>query len=85
MCKPYPKEPPEQHAADLRARIMNPAYEIPEMLSMKTCAEKLNVSYFFIRNLCLTGKIVFVKSGNRYLVNFGKLCEYLNTEGQVNR
>ena len=40
MCKPYPKEPPEQHAADLRARIMNPAYEIPEMLSMKTCAEK---------------------------------------------
>lgn len=30
------------------------------------------------------GKIVFVKAGNRYLINVGKLTEYLNMGDVIN-
>lgn len=57
---------------------------IPEMLKIAVASERTGVSYECIRNLCLEGKIVYIKSGTRYLINFGKFCEYLNTgEGKA--
>lgn len=52
---------------------------IPEMCTIKETAQKTGLAYNFIRNLCLQNKIMYVKAGNKYLVNLNKLIEYLNT------
>lgn len=52
--------------------------QIPEMLTIKEAAGRTGLSYDFIRKLCLQGKIVFVRTGSKYLVNMGKLVDYLN-------
>lgn len=56
-------------------------YMIPEMLTIRETSKRTGVSYDAIRKLCLQGKIVHIKAGTKYLVNFGKFCEYLN-EGE---
>lgn len=52
---------------------------VPEMCTIKATAEKTGLAYNYIRNLCLQNKIVYVRAGNKYLVNVNKLIEYLNT------
>ena len=60
-------------------------FEIPEMLPIKEVVQRIPaLSYEHIRQLCLTNKIVHIRSGAKYLVNFGKLCEYLNNGGVNN-
>ena len=51
---------------------------IPEMLPIKEVASRTGLSYNYIRKLCIENKIVHVKAGVKYLVNFGRFCEYLN-------
>lgn len=51
---------------------------IPKMLTIKECSEQTGVSYDAIRKLCLNGKIVHIRAGNKYLINFGKFVEFLN-------
>lgn len=53
--------------------------EIPQMLTIKETSNKTGLSYDYIRKLCLQGKIVYVKAGTKYLINFGRFVEYLNT------
>ena len=52
--------------------------EIPEMISIRQAAARTGLSYDYIRKLCLQQKIVYVKAGTKYLVNFGKLIAFLN-------
>ena len=52
---------------------------IPTMLTIKELAERTNLSYTFIRKLCKEKKIVHIKSGTKYLINYEKFIEYLNT------
>ena len=52
---------------------------IPQMCTIKQTAEKTGLAYNYIRNLCLQNKIVYVRAGNKYLINIDKLIEYLNT------
>ena len=52
--------------------------EIPEMVSIRQAAARTGLSYDYIRKLCLQQKIVYVKAGTKYLVNFGKLIIFLN-------
>ena len=52
----------------------------PTMLTIKQTAEATNLSYDFIRKLCLQKKIVFIKTGNKYLINLEKFVNYLNGE-----
>ncbi len=52
---------------------------IPKMRTIKETAKETGLAYNYIRNLCLQNKIVYVKAGNKYLVNVDKLIEYLNT------
>lgn len=57
---------------------------VPEMLPIKEVIKRIPyLSYDHVRQLCLTGKIVHIRSGAKYLVNFGKLCEYLNNGGRT--
>ena len=52
---------------------------IPEMITLKDASNRTGISYDWLRKLCLKGKIVHIRAGSKYLVNFGKLIEYLNT------
>ena len=51
---------------------------VPTMLSIKETAERTNLSETYIRNLVWDNKIVYVKTGRKYLVNLERLVDYLN-------
>ena len=52
---------------------------IPEMIPLKAASERTGLSYDFLRKSCLAGKIVHIRAGNKFLVNFDRLVEWLNT------
>ncbi len=52
---------------------------VPRMATIKVAAKTFSLSEFYVRNLVRSGEIVASKTGNKYLVNLGKLAEYLNT------
>ena len=52
------------------------------MLTITETAEAFNLPVHFIRRLCLTNQIVFVKSGKKFLVNKEKFVSYLNNPQQ---
>lgn len=52
---------------------------IPQMMTIRECSEKTGVSYDYIRKLCMNRKIIHIRAGTKYLINFGKFIEYLNT------
>lgn len=54
---------------------------IPEMTTIEQTREKIpGLSYDYLRKLCLQHKIVHVRAGSKYLINFGRLVEYLNSQ-----
>ena len=75
-------ETPKKHSGEIRQALEDRAKLVPEMIPLKEASFRTGLSYDFLRKLCLTGKIVHIRAGSKYLVNFGKLCEYLNTEGK---
>lgn len=52
---------------------------LPVMMPVRESAKRTGLSYAYLLHLCKTGKVVCVKSGNKYLVNVQKLAEFLNT------
>lgn len=54
----------------------------PQMLTIKETAAKTGLSYDFIRKLCLQRKIVFIRTGAKYLVNYDRFIDFLN-EGEM--
>jgi len=50
----------------------------PTMLTIKETAQRLGLAKHYVRQLCLQGKIIYCKAGNKYLINIDKLIEYLN-------
>ena len=52
---------------------------IPTMLTINQTAERSGLAMHYIRQLCLQGKITYCLAGNKYLINFEKFVEYLNT------
>ena len=62
--------------------IANKIDLIPEMVPLKEASSRTGISYDWLRKLCLQGKIVHIRAGSKYLVNFGKLIDYLNTGDQ---
>lgn len=52
---------------------------IPHMETIKRTAKLFGLAEHFVRQLVLSGEIVAVKAGCKYLVNCDKLTEYLNT------
>ena len=51
---------------------------IPVMLPIKEVANRTGLSYDHIRKLCLSGKVVYIKAGSKYLVNWSRFIDYLN-------
>ena len=52
---------------------------LPRMKSLKEMVELTGFSYHFLRNLCLQNKIVHVKTGKKYLINYDRFIDYLNS------
>jgi excisionase family DNA binding protein len=50
----------------------------PEMVPIHEASSRTGLSYYFIRQLCLQDEIVYVKAGNKYLINFDRFIDYLN-------
>lgn len=50
----------------------------PEMLPIHKVASRTGLSYYFIRQLCLQDEIVYVRAGNKYLINYDRFIDYLN-------
>lgn len=46
------------------------------MKSLKEASEEIGLSYHCIRNLCLQGKVKFIRSGTKYYVNMPSLIAY---------
>ena len=53
-------------------------HQIPTMLTLKEASQQTGLSYDYLRKLCLSGQIVFVRAGNKFLVNLEKLIVFLN-------
>lgn len=51
----------------------------PRMETITETARLLGLPEYFLRCLARSGKIVAVKAGRKYLINVGKLVEYLDT------
>lgn len=55
---------------------------LPAMKSIKEMVELTGLSYMHLRNLCLDNKIVHIRAGKKYLINYDRFCDYLNGIGQ---
>lgn len=56
-------------------------YTIPEMITLREASKRTGLSYDYLRKGCLEGRFIHVRAGQKFLINFGKLCDVLNGEG----
>jgi len=50
----------------------------PRMRTIAETARETGLAQNFVRRLCLSGQIVFVRAGAKYLVNLDRFIEFLN-------
>ena len=55
---------------------------VPRMLTIQQAADETGLSYGCIRKWCPEKRIVFVRSGKKYLINMDRLGDYLNGESE---
>lgn len=48
------------------------------MITLKEAADRTGLSYKYLREGCLEGRLVHIRSGNKFFVNYEKLQEYLD-------
>lgn len=56
------------------------ATEIPRLATLKEAAGLTGLSYGFLRQKALSGEIVAVRAGRKFLINIDRLVDYLNGE-----
>lgn len=52
--------------------------DLPTMKPIKEMVKLTGLSYTYLRNLCLNNEIVYIRAGNRYLINYERFIDYLN-------
>jgi len=55
---------------------------IPTIVPLKEASKKTGLSYFALRNYCIEGKSFCFRTGNKWLINLNKLCDFLNGENK---
>lgn len=50
---------------------------LPHYITIQLAADQTGLSYYYIRQLVLDGKVQHIKSGIKYLINESALCDYL--------
>lgn len=53
--------------------------KIPQMETIKKTAQLFGLPEYFVRQKAISGEIVAVKAGCKYLINVDRFAEYLNT------
>lgn len=56
--------------------------KLPVMKSIKDMMELTGLPYTFLRSLCIQNKIVYIKTGKKYLINYDRFIDYLNSGEQ---
>lgn len=56
-------------------------YKELEMIPLRETSRRTGFSYDALRKMCLRGEIAHVRCGNKFLINYGALCEYLAKAG----
>ncbi|MEY8318796.1 helix-turn-helix domain-containing protein [Oscillospiraceae bacterium 50-58] len=51
---------------------------LPRMKTIKEMMALTGLSYTMLRNLCLENKIVHIRAGKKYLINYDRFADYLN-------
>ena len=54
------------------------SFSAPRMLTIREAAKEAHLAENYVRFLCRSDEIVYVRAGNKYLVNYEKLLDYLN-------
>lgn len=54
----------------------------PRMMTIREASSRTNLAENYLRHLCRTGTIVCVRNGNRFLINYEKLLNFLNGENK---
>ena len=54
--------------------------DIPRLATLKEAAGLTGLSYGFLRQKALSGEIVAVRAGRKFLINIDRLVDYLNGE-----
>lgn len=54
-------------------------FTVPRMETIKKTAEIFGLPVHFVRQKVLSGEIVAVRAGKRFLVNLDRFAEYLNS------
>ena len=55
----------------------------PMMLTINAIAAETGLAASFIRRLCWDNRIVYVRAGSKYLINYDRFIEYLNAGDAV--
>ena len=50
--------------------------------TVKQAAENTAITRYFVRQLCIENKIVHIKAGQKYLINYDKFVDFLNNGGE---
>lgn len=53
--------------------------QIVQMVTLKEASGRTGISYDRLRKMCINHQIVHIKAGCKFLINWDKLVEYLNT------
>lgn len=53
--------------------------KLPVMKPIKEMSELTGLSYTLLRSLCIQNKIIFIKTGKKYLINYDKFIDFLNS------
>ena len=61
---------------------MSTGYIMPEMISPRETSRRTKIPYEALLQMCHDNKIVHIRSGKNFLINYTWLCEYLNTAGK---
>lgn len=57
--------------------------QVVQMVTLKEASSRTGISYDRLRKMCINNQIVYIKAGSKFLLNWGKLMEYLNTGEQL--
>ena len=53
--------------------------QIVQMVTLKEASSRTGLSYSCLRKMCINRQIVHIKAGSKFLLNWEKLVDYLNT------
>ena len=56
--------------------------KVPTMKTIKEVIQETGLSYRHIVYLCHNDKIVYIKAGKKFLINYEKFIDYLNMGDQ---